>query len=94
MTRITMKRAIPGQLGLLVLLSLAATPSTAQTSIVVADADLSTSHQDQNFSSYWYQDSGPIVKNANECAPDDSRAVWSGRERLLGYVCTHNPNGA
>lgn len=33
------------------------------------------------------------VRNANNCAPDRARPVWSARQTLLGYACYDNPNG-
>lgn len=37
---------------------------------------------------------GHIVRNANECAPDQADAVWGGHGNLLGYSCYNNPNGS
>ncbi len=34
-----------------------------------------------------------IVRNANECAPDQAKAVWGAGAVLLGYSCYDNPNG-
>lgn len=34
-----------------------------------------------------------FVRNANECAGESARAVWSRHNRLLGYSCYENPNG-
>jgi hypothetical protein len=31
------------------------------------------------------------VKNANNCAPDQSRAVWGSGQVLLGYACYNSP---
>ncbi len=37
---------------------------------------------------------GHIVRNANECAPDQAEAVWGAHANLLGYSCYDNPNGS
>lgn len=34
-----------------------------------------------------------FVRNANQCADESARAVWSRNDRLLGYSCYENPNG-
>ncbi len=37
-----------------------------------------------------------VVKNANDCAPFEARAVWGPgppTANPLGYRCYHNPNG-
>lgn len=35
-----------------------------------------------------------FVRNANRCAGESARAVWSPHNnRLLGYTCYDNPNG-
>lgn len=40
------------------------------------------------------QPSDRFVRNANECAGESARAVWSRDDsRLLGYGCYENPNG-
>jgi hypothetical protein len=33
------------------------------------------------------------ARNANNCAPEQSRAVWGRNQVLLGYACYTNPNG-
>jgi hypothetical protein len=33
------------------------------------------------------------VRNANDCAPTQSRAVWGPHQVFLGYACYTNPNG-
>ncbi len=37
---------------------------------------------------------GHIVRNANQCAPDQAKAVWGPDSSLLGYACYNNPNGS
>ena len=32
------------------------------------------------------------VRNANNCAPFQARAIWSQQQVLLGYACYDNPN--
>jgi hypothetical protein len=34
-----------------------------------------------------------FVRNANECAGEDSRAAWGRNGALIGYSCYENPNG-
>jgi hypothetical protein len=34
-----------------------------------------------------------LRQSANDCAPDESRAVWGSQGALLGYSCYNNPNG-
>jgi len=34
-----------------------------------------------------------FVRNANQCAGESARAVWSRNNSLLGYSCYENPNG-
>jgi hypothetical protein len=34
-----------------------------------------------------------FVRNANLCAGEPARAVWSRDNSLLGYSCYENPNG-
>jgi hypothetical protein len=34
-----------------------------------------------------------LQRSANDCAPDQPRAVWGPGGSLLGYSCYSNPNG-